>query len=393
MTMRKQIYLLMAIRVIRMFLITMPIIVIYWQSHGLRMQDIFVLQVVFSIAIVLFEIPSGYFADKYGRKTSMLLGSILGVTGFFIYWAMPSYLGFILAEIILALSSGFLSGSRDALLFETLKQNGEESHYAKYQGRIFATGNVSEAVAAICAGIIASMNSIETVLLIQWIVMLIAIPLTLMLREIPNGAEMKTPTLLKILHGNFKENKRLRFLNFYTGGISAATLTMVWFAQPYWKELEINILYFGYLWAGLNLLVALGAVVAHRLEKRLSFRTLFVGMAILPFLLYMFVGYTNVTIFAVIAIASFWLLRGVAQPIIQDYVQRECKDGERATVLSINALVSRLTFSIFSPFLGWVADVWSFQVAFATSGVIFGIISLTSFILLYKEMGKNVEMT
>lgn len=389
MTMQKQIYLLMAIRAVRMFLITMPIIVIYWQAHGLRMQDIFVLQVVFSVAVVLFEIPSGYFADKYGRKTSMLLGSILGASGFFLYWAMPSYLGFVLAEITLALSAGFLSGSRDALLFETLKQHNKESYYAKWQGKIFAVGNVSEAIAAICAGIIASISSIETVLLIQWIVMLVAIPLTLMLREIQNDAiVVKTPTLLKILHGNFKENKRLRLLNFYAGGVSAATLTMVWFAQPYWKVLEINILYFGYLWAGLNLLVAFGAIVAHKLESRLSFRTLFAGMAIVPFLLYMFVGYTDVAILAVVGIASFWFLRGVSQPIIQDYVQRECRDGERATVLSINALVSRLIFSLFSPFIGWITDVWSFQVAFLASGLIFGIISTVSFLLLYKEMKK-----
>jgi len=45
------------------FLLIMPIIVLFFQKNGLSMKDILLLQSVFSISIVLFEIPSGYFSD------------------------------------------------------------------------------------------------------------------------------------------------------------------------------------------------------------------------------------------------------------------------------------------------------------------------------------------
>lgn len=247
MTIQKQIRLLTMIRIIRMFLITMPIIVIYWQSQGLQMKDIFILQVVFSVVVILFEIPSGYFADKYGRKKSLVIGSILGTLGFFTYWALPSYEGFLLAEIIMGLGAGFISGAGHALLYETLQKFGKEKLHTKLQGRIFAFGNISEAVAAILAGIIASTWSIEAVIFTQWVVIMTSIPVALALTEVPTVHEIQTPALLNILRGNFKENKKLLYLNLYTAGISAATLTMVWFAQAYWKNIGVDILYFGYL--------------------------------------------------------------------------------------------------------------------------------------------------
>ena len=66
-------------RAIGYFLVIMPIITIFYQKNGLSMQDIFMIQSVFSISLVLFEIPTGYFSDVYGRKGTMILGTIFGI--------------------------------------------------------------------------------------------------------------------------------------------------------------------------------------------------------------------------------------------------------------------------------------------------------------------------
>ena len=379
MTMYRQIWLLAAIRAIRMFMITMPIIVLYWQSHGLLLRDIFILQVVYSISIVLFELPSGYFADRFGHRLSLILGSMAGAIGFFTYWAFPSYAGFLVAEVVLALSAGFMSGARDALLYDTLEHFKADALYTKWQGRLMAIGNASEAVAAVAAGIVASLSSIATVLLVQWIVMIAAIPCAFALTNVPAKANAIQKSLREIVRFSLRENKRLRFLTLYAGGLSASTLTMVWFIQPHWEMLGVNILYFGYLWAGLNLIVGLGSLMAHKVETWLRFRTLFGIMAIAPLVLYGLTAYFSATLLVLMVTPLFWLLRGVSNPLIQDYVQRECAAGERATVLSINALATRLIFSIFSPFLGWIGDIWGLQTAFLASGLVFGVITIAAF--------------
>lgn len=391
MNMRSQLFKLIMIRALRMFMITMPVIVLYWQSHGLSIRDIFVLQVIFSIAIVVLEVPTGYFADRYGKKNSMVLGTIFGTLGFFIYYAFPAYAGFVAAEIVLALSLGFVSGTNSAMVYETLLLHGKEKSFKKFQGRLLGIGNVSEAAAAILAGIIAYTISIEAVFLLQWIILALSIPFALSLQRDVIDTSAPQPTLLQILHTAVLRNQRLRYLAIFSGAVSAATLTMVWFTQPHWEQLGINVLYFGYLWAGLNLTVALGSVLAHTLERFIRFRTLFGLIALSPLALFLAMGFFSESLWALAVLPLFWLLRGIKLPIVEDYVHRECSNNERATVLSINALSSRVIFSIFSPFLGWAADIWSLETAFVLSGIVFGSISLIGFMFFWIAQLRSLS--
>ena len=84
----------------------------------------------------------------------------------------------------------------------------------------------------------------------------------------------------------------------------------------------------------------------------------------------------------------FYFVRGVNNPIIQDYVNRLITSDMRATVLSVKNLVGRILFAIIGPFIGWITDVYSLQVALITSGSMFlglGVISLL-FLRKYKAV-------
>ncbi len=70
------------IQAFRWFLLLMPVFVLFYQENGLGLQDIFIIQAFYSICVILFEIPSGYFADILGRKRSMLIGVIFAALGF-----------------------------------------------------------------------------------------------------------------------------------------------------------------------------------------------------------------------------------------------------------------------------------------------------------------------
>ena len=52
-------------------MVSMPIIVLFFQSHGLSLTEIMLLQSAYSLSLALFEIPSGYIADSFGRKNSI----------------------------------------------------------------------------------------------------------------------------------------------------------------------------------------------------------------------------------------------------------------------------------------------------------------------------------
>ena len=109
----------------------MPIVVIFFQSHGLSMKEVFLLQSVYSIAIVILEIPSGYLADVIGRKNSITIGTVLGFIGFSIYIFTGDFWGFLVAEIIMGFGQSMISGADSAILYDTLLEAKEEDRYLK----------------------------------------------------------------------------------------------------------------------------------------------------------------------------------------------------------------------------------------------------------------------
>lgn len=56
-----------------------PIIVLFWQDNGLSLTQVMILQSIFSLMIVILEIPTGYFADIYGRKNVLFLSGLFRI--------------------------------------------------------------------------------------------------------------------------------------------------------------------------------------------------------------------------------------------------------------------------------------------------------------------------
>ena len=160
----------------------MPVVVLFYQNNGMGMHEIFILKAIYSVAIVAMEIPSGWMADVWGRKKTLLLGSILGSVGFLIYSFSYGFWAFVVAEIILGFGHSFVSGADSALLFDSLKANGKESKYTREEGRITSVGNFAEAIAGVLGGFLAAI-SLRTPFYFQFAVAAIAIPAAFTLIE------------------------------------------------------------------------------------------------------------------------------------------------------------------------------------------------------------------
>ncbi len=76
---------LIFIKIAKWLNLVMPIIVLFYTANGLSMQEVFILQSVYSFTIMALEIPTGYLADLIGRKKSILSGCILGFAGYLTY--------------------------------------------------------------------------------------------------------------------------------------------------------------------------------------------------------------------------------------------------------------------------------------------------------------------
>ena len=85
----------------------------------------------------------------------------------------------------------------------------------------------------------------------------------------------------------------------------------------------------------------------------------------------------------------FYIVRGIATPVLKDYINRLCSSDVRATVLSVRNFVIRVIFAIIGPFVGWYNDKFSLQAALLITGIIFLLLAgLTLLMQLRKQRGN-----
>jgi len=136
----------------------MPIVVLFYQDNGLSMSQIFLLKSIYSIAMVATELPSGYLADVWGCRRTILFGAFLGIIGIIIYSISSDFASFAIAEVILGIGFSFVSGADSAMLYDSLKAQNRESEYIKFEGRITSAGNFAEALAGVAGGLLATIH-------------------------------------------------------------------------------------------------------------------------------------------------------------------------------------------------------------------------------------------
>jgi predicted MFS family arabinose efflux permease len=196
----------------------------------------------------------------------------------------------------------------------------------------------------------------------------------------------------EVLKFVFKDNAKVKYLVLFYAFIWSSTLVFLWLAQPYWKQIGLPLIYFWVYWAILNFIVSLGAIFAHKLEKKFSFKQIFIFFWICSFAFYLILYFTQNLFLALFVSSLFWFFRWLNWPIIKDYVNREVESKMRATVLSIKSLWFRIIFSILSPFVWYVADIYDFKIAFLVSAIIFAILSWIFLILLLLNYRKKCDI-
>lgn len=383
--MRRNLIALYLIKLSKWFSLVMPIIVLFYEEQGLGLHEVFVLKSVYSVAAVTLEIPSGYLADVWGRKRCLLWGSVLFFLGYLLYSFTGAFAAFLCAELLLGAGQTLVNGADSALLYDTAVHHQAEPHYLRYEGRLTMIGNFAEAIAGIFGGLLAAY-SLRFPFYGQAIVAFIGIPAALAIREYNHSGAVRNPMteIIRIIRYSLGENRALRYNILFSGIIGAATLTMAWFVQPLLMQLETPTSYYGVIWTVLNLTVGIAALYSDRVEQALGMRRSH-GLILLVIV----GGYAALALlpltYACLAILFFfYVVRGFATPILKGYINQMTFSEMRATVLSIRNFIIRLLFAAIAPFIGWLHDAYSLQVALLISTLIIGIPGFLCLVLQFR---------
>ncbi len=350
----------------------MPVVVLFYQDNGMGMQDIFLLKSIYSLSIVALEVPSGWMADVWGRKKTLIMGTMFGSAGFLIYSFSYGFFAFVAAEIVLGIGHSFVSGADSAMLYESLKADKKPLEYVKHEGRITSAGNFAEAIAGIAAGFLAAI-SLRYPFYFQFFIASMAIPAALTLKEPVIHFATHVHSVKKMTHdiGNaLIKNMDLRISILLSAVTGSATLAFAWLVQPFFKEIGLPVEFFGIAWTLLNLSVGISSAFAFVVEGKLKKRQELLLIITCLSAGYFFSGLTLMSE-GLIFLLLFYLVRGLATPIFKNYINIYSPDQMRATILSVRNMVIRVIFAVVGPILGWVIDNINLSTAFIAAGILY----------------------
>ncbi len=174
-------------------------------SRGFSMQEIMLAETVFHIVSLIDEIPSGLVADVFGRKKSLILSCLFGITSCLAMIMIDSYTGVLISISCSALSYNYASGTDAALAFDTLKEvnkTEEYDHFASMQSVIY---RVATALASLSAGLALWMGYVNAEM-VSIGLSLIQLTVLLTLRENKVILQKKELSFKKRFHNCYVES-------------------------------------------------------------------------------------------------------------------------------------------------------------------------------------------
>jgi MFS family permease len=108
------------------------------------------------LLLMALEIPTGWFADRFGNRRSLILGSLIQVAGMLCCWLAEGIPGLLLACLLVAVGDAFRSGADQALLYRTCVAVGRESAFQEIEARSRAVQVIALAALIVGGGAIVS---------------------------------------------------------------------------------------------------------------------------------------------------------------------------------------------------------------------------------------------
>ena len=116
-------------------------------------EQVLRLEAIYYVAVVILEVPSGYLSDTLGRRLTLLISAVSAIFAYALFFSGGSFGVFVLAQIGLAASMAFRSGTDTSFHYDLLKCLGREDAYPQREARITRNVFIASAGAALLGGV------------------------------------------------------------------------------------------------------------------------------------------------------------------------------------------------------------------------------------------------
>lgn len=353
-------------------------------AAGLDIFGVFLVNAVFTAAMVIFEVPTGVVADTRGRRVSFLLSTVVLCLGTLGYVGVSLVGGglfwFCLMSVFLGIGFTFYSGAVEAWLVDALKATHFEGEFEHVFARAGMITSALMLIGTVGGGFLGSID-----LAIPYIVraVLLAIvggwaylymhdigytPRAMTFAAIP--AEMRKIARESITYGWQKQPVRLIMLVTFVQG-----LYFIWgfyATQPYFLDLlgQPNAIWVsGVVTALVSLISIVGSWLVARFMNRFRFRTtILIAASVVLTISTIGVGLATSFWLAVPLFMLGTLTSSVFMPVKQAYLHQIIPSAQRATVISFDAMLSSAGGVVGQTGLGYLSREQGIASGFVVGG-------------------------
>ncbi len=131
------------------------VVQLFYLSRGLNIGQIVLLSLVWSVVTFVCDVPSSYLADRFGRKKLIMVGIFLTALSTFLLFFAHGFIFFALTYALAAAGYSFFMGADHAILYDSLKEIGEEPGAGRVAGKYFSSASLPKIFMPFVGSIIA----------------------------------------------------------------------------------------------------------------------------------------------------------------------------------------------------------------------------------------------
>ncbi len=343
---------------------------------GLDIFGVFVANAAFTAGSVLFEVPTGVFADTRGRRASFLMSAAVLCATTVAYVGVAKVRGGLLAFAIVSVAMGlgftFYSGAVEAWLVDALRSTGHDGQLDTVFARGAMVTGVAMLVGTVGGGLLGSIDlalpylvrsvMLGAVFLVAFFTMLDLgfRPRALRLADLP--AEMTSLAQASLAYGWRRPSMRLLMaVSFFQAGFMAWGF-YAW--QPYFLEL-----------LGRDAVWVAGVIAAALALATIAGNAVGLAGSFWP----------AVILFLVATAAT-----GVTGPVKQAYIHAVVPSQHRASVISFDSMIGNGGGALGQSGLGYLSRARSIAEGYVAGGL--ATMLVLPFLALLRALGERADV-
>lgn len=361
-----------------------PIWILFFQSRGLDLADVGFVATGIYLASVILEYPSGIFADKFGRKTSVMVAIIMSCIALVLEVTAYSTIQFFIGALFIGASFAFTSGAKEALIYDTLK----DLKLQRYNSKVLGILDTIGAVGAILSSLLGSfLYDIQGTLpyFLTITAYIIALIFITFLREPKYKKDGEIIDTLK----NFKDGLKIVWNNPVLKSLLLLYIPLFFFEeawhnakQPILLGLGMPLVLLGAYHATQQIISGIGGMTLPKLLDKFNHKTLLLGIILFEAFIWFVLG-SNSLIPVIIFSYMLMIIHQLWNYVDADIIHNHISSHVRATTLSARQMLISLIW-VFNPWLmGALVDTFDRNILFPVFGGLVLFVGL--FVFLWRK--------